>query len=168
MPKPTPTTEHSEADAKAELTQFFVNRSVTALEQSIAYLRDCDFYKSVQTKLKAGFDLTADLPELNIKDMKVEVPAIIKKLHEESVAAAMNCWNLKGGAAKVFNTTIRSHDSDDSNLLCFDVEYSANTDDGIAKVNVKTWRRNVSITVTGSDKAALLTGKRLLIAGLGS
>jgi hypothetical protein len=166
MPNPALTTDDSDYDAKAELTRFFIDRSVKALEDSIQHLCDGDFYKSVQTKLNSGVDLSDDLPELNINGMKTKTPAIIKKLHDEAMAAALNSWELKGGAAKVFNTTIRSHDSDDSNLPCFDVEYLASTDDGITKVNVKTWRRNVEVTVIGKPSAIEAASKQFVLAGM--
>lgn len=164
MPNPDLTTEHSEFDAKAELSKFFMARSTEALEQSIAHLRDCDFYKSVEAKLSAGVDLTDDLPEL--KGIEAEAPAILKKLRDEAIAAAVTCWELKAGAAKVFSTTIRTHDVEDSNIPCFDIEYSAKTDDSITKVHVSTWRRNVEVNVLGTEKAAKSAGKKLLMAGL--
>ena len=164
MPNPDLTTEFPDFDAKAELTKFFWERSVNALDESINHLRDCDFFESVHKKLSAGAELTDDLPEL--KGMEAEAPAIIKKLHDDAMTAAANCWELKAGAAKVFSTTIRTHDSEDSNIPCFDIEYSANTDDGTSKVQVTTWRRNVEINVTGNDKAAEAASKKLVMAGL--
>lgn len=166
MPKPATTTEYSEDDAKAELTLFFMNRSATALEQSIRHLRDRDFFSSVQAKLKAGADLSNDLPELNIKGMKVKAPTIINKLRDQAMTAALESWKLKGGPAKVFNTTIRTHNENDSNLLCFDVEYSSNTEEGITRVNVKTWRRNVEVVVSGNSASIQSASNRLVMAGL--
>lgn len=164
MPNPDLTTEYSDFDAKAELSKFFMDRSTEALEQSIAHLRDCEFYKSVKAKLAAGVGLTDDLPEL--KGKETEAPAILKKLREEAIAAAVNCWKLKAGAAKVFSTTIRTHDTEDSNIPCFDVEYSAKTDEDVVKVLVRTWRRNVEINVTGNSNAAEVAYKRLVLAGM--
>lgn len=164
MLNPDLTTENPDFDAKAQLTRFFWDRSVNALNESIQHLRDCDFFESVHKKLSAGAELTDDLPEL--KGMEAEAPAIIKKLHDDAMTAAVNCWELKAGAAKVFSTTIRTHDSEDSNIPCFDIEHSANTDDGITKVLVKTWRRNVDINVTGSSHASELAHKRLILAGM--
>ena len=164
MPNPAPTTDNSELDTKAQLTEFFWDRAVNALDQSIQHLRDRDFFESVQTKLSAGADLTDDLPEL--MGMEAEAPAIIKKLHNEATSAAVNCWELKAGAAKVFSTTIRTHDVEDSNIPCFDVEYSTQTDAGTTKVHVKTWRRNIEINVTGNEKAAKAASQGLMMAGL--
>lgn len=164
MPNPAPTTDNSELDTKAQLTEFFWDRAVNALNESIEHLRDRDFFESVQTKLSAGADLTDDLPEL--MGMEAEAPAIIKKLHNEATSAAVNCWELKAGAAKVFSTTIRTHDVEDSNIPCFDVEYSTQTDAGTTKVHVKTWRRNIEINVTGNAKATKAATQNLMVAGL--
>lgn len=164
MPNPDLTTEHSEFDAKTELSKFFMARGTEALEQSIAHLRDRDFYASVEAKLSAGVDLTGELPEL--KGIEAEAPAILKKLRDEAIAASVNCWELKAGAAKVFSTTIRTHDVEGSNISCFDVEYSTQTDAGSTKVHVKTWRRNVEIDVVSDAKAAKAASKKLTLAGL--
>ena len=164
MPNPAPTTDNSELDTKAQLTEFFWDRAVNALNESIEHLRNRDFFESVQTKLSAGADLTDDLPEL--MGMEAEAPAIIKKLHNEATSAAVNCWELKAGAAKVFSTTIRTHDVEDSNIPCFDVEYSTQTDAGTTKVHVKTWRRNIEINVTGNAKATKAATQNLMVAGL--
>ena len=164
MPNPAPTTDNSELDTKAQLTEFFWDRAVNALDQSIQHLRDRDFFESVQMKLLAGADLTDDLPEL--KGMEAEAPAIIEKLHNEAMSAAVDCWELKAGAAKVFSTTIRTHDVEDSNIPCFDVEYSAKTIEGTAKVKITTWRRNVEINIVSNDKAAKASSEKLLMAGM--
>lgn len=164
MPYPNLTTEYPEFDAKAQLTKFFWERSVNALNESIQHLCECDFFESVHKKLSAGAELTDDLPEL--KGMEAEAPAIIKKLHDDAMTAAANCWELKAGAAKVFSTTIRTHDSEDSNIPCFDIEHSANTDAGIAKVHVRTWRRNIQIDVIGNQKATKAASQKLMMAGL--
>lgn len=45
--------------------------------------------------------------------------------------------------------------------------FSAKTDDGIAKVHVTTWRRNVEINITGNESALKAASKKLVMAGLG-
>lgn len=161
---PDLTTDYSDYDAKAELTKFFWDRSVDALEQSIQHLCDCDFYTSIEKKLAAGVDLSKDLPEL--KGNESEAPAILKKLHDAAMTAAVNGWELKGGAAKVFSTSIRAKETEDSKIPSFDIQYSATTDEGITKVHVTTWRRNIEVNVSGNDKAAEAASKKLLMAGM--
>lgn len=168
MPNPAPTTEYCGYDAKAELTKFFFDRSVNALEQSIKHMRDASFYQSVQNKLADGTDLSTDLPQLNIKGVKEKAPAIVQKLSEDAITALNSVWELKAGAAKVFRTSIRSHIADDSNIPCFDVEYSAVTDNGAAKVLVKTWRRNVVVKIFGNALASETAHKQLVISGIQS
>ena len=165
MPIPDLTTDYSDYDAKAELTKFFWDRSVKALEQSIQHLCDRDFYHSAQEKLKAGVDLSEDLPEIK-KLSSDQVLSALEALEAESIANIESAWTLKAGAAKVFNTSFRSREVPDSNIPCFDIEYSATTADGIAKIHVTTWRRNVEINVLGTDKVAEAATNKLLMAGL--
>jgi len=165
MPIPDLTTDYSDYDAKAELTKFFWDRSVKALEQSIQHLCDRDFYHSAQEKLKAGVDLSEDLPEIK-KLSSDQVLSAIEALEAESTASIESAWTLKAGAAKVFSTSFRSNEVPDSNIPSFDIEYSAKTADGIAKVHVTTWRRNVEIVLKGTYKAAEAASKKLLVAGI--
>lgn len=165
MPIPALTTDYSDYDAKAELSKFFWDRSVNALEQSIQHLCDRDFYKSAQEKLKAGVDLGEELPEIKTLSSN-QVLSALEALEAESIANVESTWTLKGGAAKVFSTSFRSSEVPDSNIPSFDIEYSANTDNGIAKVHVTTWRRNVDIYVMGTDKAVEAASKKLVMAGM--
>lgn len=165
MPIPDLTTDYSEYDAKAELTKFFWDRSVNALEQSIQSMCDRDFYQAAKEKLKAGTDLSDELPEIR-KLSSGQVLSALEALHAESIANMESAWTLKSGAAKVFSTSFRTSEVPDSNIPSFDIEYSAKTDDGIAKVHVTTWRRNLEINITGNDKALDATSKKLVMAGL--
>jgi hypothetical protein len=165
MPNPALTTDYSDSDAKAELTKFFWDRSINALEQSIQHLCDRDFYTAVQDKLKAGADLSEELPEIKRLSSN-QILSVLESLEAESIASIESAWTLKAGASQAFSTSFRSSKVADSNIPCFDIEYSANTDDGIAKVHVTTWRRNVDINITGTDKAAEAASKKLLMAGL--
>lgn len=165
MPNPVPTTDCSEVDAKGQLTEFFWDRAVNALNESIEHLRDRDYYDTARKKLGSGIDLSDDLPEIK-KLTDHLVLSELEELHAESIASIQNSWSLKGKAGKVFSPTIRIHEVEDSNIPCFDVEYSAQTDAGTTKVHVKTWRRNIEINVTGNEKAAKAATQELMMAGL--
>lgn len=165
MPNPVPTTECSEGDPKAELTEFFWGRAVNALNESIEHLRDRDYYDAARKKLESGIDLSDDLPVIK-KLTDLQVLTELEALHAESVANIQNAWTLKSGAGNVFSTTIRTHDVEDSNIPCFDVEYSTQTDEGITKVHVKTWRRNIEINVTGNAEATKAATQELMMAGM--
>lgn len=165
MPNPAPTTDNSELDTKAQLTEFFWDRAVNALNESIEHLRDRDYYDAARKKLELGIDLSDDLPEIK-KLTDHLVLSELEELHAESIASIQNSWSLKGKAGKVFSPTIRIHEVEDSNIPCFDVEYSAQTDAGTTKVHVKTWRRNIEINVTGNEKAAKAASQGLMMAGL--
>lgn len=165
MPNPAPTTDYSEIDHKAQLTQFFWDRAVNALNASIQHLRECDYYDAARKKLESGKDLSDDLPVIK-KLTDHLVLTELEDLHAKSIASIQNAWTLKGGAGKVFSSTIRTHDVEDSNIPCFDVEYSAQTDAGTTKVHVKTWRRNIEIDVIGNATATKAASQKLMIAGL--
>lgn len=165
MSLPALTTNDSDYDAKAELAKFFWDRSVDALEQSIQHLCDRDFYKSAQEKLNAGIDLSDELPEIK-KLTNDQVLSVIEALYVESIANVESAWTLKSGAAKVFSTSFRSSEMPGTNIPSFAIEYSANTNDGIAKVYVTTWRRNVDIKVVGNIAALEIASRHLVISGM--
>jgi len=167
MPKPAPTTEYSIVDAKTELTQFFMDRSVKALEDSIQHMCDYVYYKDAQQKIENGTDLSDELPEIK-KITNANVLSVLTSLQETASADVTKTWELKGGAGKVFSSTIRINKSSDSNIPCFDVEYVADTDFGLVKVHVDTWRRNVEVNISGSEQAAEASSKKLLMAGMGT
>lgn len=167
MPNPAHTTDYSDYDAKAELAKFFHDRSVKALEDSIQCLCDRDYYKAAQLKIENGADLSDELPEIK-KLTTANVLSVLTALQDTASKDVTNTWELKGGADKVFSSTVRVNESSDSNIPCFDVEYVTETDHGHAKVKVTTWRRNVEVNVLGSVEAAEAASKKLLMAGMKS
>lgn len=165
MPIPDLTTDYSDYDAKAELAKFFHDRSVKALEDSIQYLCDRDYYKTAQLKIENGADLSDELPEIK-KLTTAKVLSVLTSLQETASTDVTKTWELKGGAGKVFSSSVRVNESSDSNIPCFDVEYITDTAHGHAKVHVTTWRRNVEVQVIGTAEAAEAASKKLLMAGM--
>ena len=133
----------------------------------IALLQERNLYEHALKKLEQGADLSSDLPEL-----KAVKPAVAKKVMQRMVAdadkATSSTWELSSNVAKLFHTTIRSHIDEMSLLPCFDVEYKAETAKGVVKIMVKTWRRNVTVTVDGVASLLDLLHGQIVIAGMKS
>lgn len=161
----TPQATTSLSQSHDELLRLFTNWAHASFEKSIDCVNERDFYLHVQKKLDAKVDLTDDLPEL--KTLKAsDAKAVVKRMMKQAGGAAEAEWELKPAVAKLFRTTIRSHQDDLSLLPCFDVEYKATTTKGDVTVAVKTWRRNVDVTISGNGPACELLHGQIVIAGM--
>jgi hypothetical protein len=149
----------------AALEKLFTNWANASFEKSIECFNEHGFYQHVMAKLDAGADLSQDLPELkNVKNNIAK--ATVKKLAKQAVEGVDAAWALPSSVAKLFRTTIRSNNNDQSLLPCFDVEYKAETAKGAVRIAVKTWRRNVTVTVDGQTAALDLLHGQVVIAGM--
>lgn len=161
----TTSTATTKVDTCEALRLHFENNAITALGKVITLLQERDLYAHALKKLEQGADLSADLPE--IKDVK---PAVAKKVMQRMIAdaekAASRVWELSSSVGKLFHTTIRSGSDEMSLLPCFDVEYKAETAKGIVKIAVKTWRRNVDVTIDGKASACDLLHGQVVMAGM--
>ena len=161
----TTSTATTKVDTGEALRLHFENNAIAALGKVITLLQERDLYAHALNKLEQGVDLSADLPE--IKDVK---PAVAKKVMQRMVAdadkAASSAWELSSIVAKLFHTTVRSHKDEMSLLPCFDVEYKAEAANGIVRIAVKTWRRNVTVEVRGGTDAIHAAHEQMVIAGL--
>jgi hypothetical protein len=161
----TTSTATTKVDTGEALRLHFENNAITALGKVITLLQERDLYAHALKKLEKGVDLSADLPEI-----KVVQPAVAKKVMQRMVADAEKAtfvvWELSSNVGKLFHTTIRSHSDEMSLLPCFDVEYKAETAKGVVKIAVKTWRRNVAVTVDGKSAATDLLYGQVVTAGM--
>jgi hypothetical protein len=149
----------------AALEKLFTNWANASFEKSIECFNELGFYQHVTAKLDAGADMSQDLPEL--KSVKSNVAkATVKKLAKQAAEGVDAAWALPSSVAKLFRTTIRSDNDDQSLLPCFDVEYKAETAKGVVKIAVKTWRRNVTVAVDGQTAALDLLHGQVVIAGM--
>ena len=163
----TPQAMTSLSQSHDELLRLFTNWANASFEKSIDCVNERDFYLHVQKKLDAKVDLTDDLPEL--KTLKAsDAKAVVKRMMKQAAGAVEAEWELKPSVAKLFRTTIRSRQNATSLLPCFDVEYKATTKQGDVTVAVKTWRRNVSVTVDGKIAALDLLHGQVVMAGMAS
>jgi hypothetical protein len=161
----TTSTATTKVDTGEAVRQFFESNAIAALGKVITLLQERDLYAHALKKLEQGADLSADLPEL-----KNVTPAVAKKVMQRMVAdadkAASSAWELSSNVAKLFHTTVRSHSDKMSLLPCFDVEYKAETARGAVKVALKTWRRNVIVTINEEAAAIDEINAKLVLAGL--
>lgn len=161
----TTSTATTKVDTGEALRLHFENNAITALGKVITLLQERDLYAHALKKLEQGVDLSADLPE--IKDVQ---PAVAKQVMQRMVAdaekATFTVWELSSNLGKLFHTTIRSHSDEMSLLPCFDVEYKAETAKGVVKIAVKTWRRNVTVTIDGKTPAMDLLHGQVVMAGM--
>ena len=161
----TNSTATTEFDVREALRQHFHNNAIAALDQVIVLLQQRDFYEHVLKKLEQRVDLSDDLPEL-----KTVKPAVAKKVIQRLFAGAdkavASTWELSSNVSKLFDTTIKKRCDDMSLLPCFDVEYKAETAKGVVKIAIKTWRRNVTLTVAGNAAALDLLYAQYVLAGM--
>jgi hypothetical protein len=147
------------------LRKHFENNAVAALGKVVVLLQDSSLYAHALKKLEQGVDLSADLPK--IKDVK---PAIAKKVMKRLVAdaekATFTFWELSSNVGKIFRTTIRLQCDEQSLVTCFDVNCKSYTAKGAVVIAVKTWRRNVNVTVDGRVAALDLLHGQFVIAGM--
>lgn len=161
----TTSTATTKVDTGEALRQFFENNAITALGKVIVLLQERDLYAHALKRLEQGADLSAELPEI-----KVVTPAVAKQVMQRMIAdadkATSSVWELSTNVGKLFHTTIRSRNQEMSLLPCFDIEYKAETANGIVKIAVKTWRRTASVTVEGKVAALDLLHGQVIMAGM--
>jgi hypothetical protein len=151
MTGPTATTGFSATHD--ELKDFFENHAKIAFDLCWDAHCRADFYSKLLADVQKGRVLSDELPEAKGLPPSV-VKTVIQKQLKQAVAAAESAWELSGDIAREFRTTIRSALPEGETIPQYDVEYQAKNTLESAKVRTKTWRRNVSVEVTGS-KAAL-------------
>jgi len=161
MTTPTATTEF---DAREALRQHFEKNGLANFEKTIKSLQELDFYKHVLAKLDQGVDLSDELPELrnlNIQSAK----KIVKQLIADVEKAATLVWE---NPFKLFSTSVRYSIDKSSLLPCFDVLYTAKVSNESVKIALKTWRRNLTVTVDGKEAACETVHGQLVMAGIRS
>ena len=145
----TTSTATTEFDAREALRQHFEKNGLANFEKTIKSLKELDFYKHVLAKLEQGVDLSDELPEL--RKLKIQsAKKIVKQLIAESEKAATIVWV---SPFKLFSTSVRFRIDESSLLPRFDVIYTAKVSGDAVKIALKTWRRNLTISVEGKEAA---------------
>jgi hypothetical protein len=147
----TISTATTEFDAREALRQHFEKNALTAFESCIEFLKQRDFYLHALHKLEQGDDLTTELQELKLVS-KSTAKKICKQLAKDAEKSAMSVWDLNLNLSKLFKTTKQSIRDEYSLLPLFHIEYRADAKYGAVRLNVKTFRRNLTIDVEGVEK----------------
>ena len=87
----------------------------------------------------------------------------LKQLIAESEKAATLVWE---SPLKLFSTSVRSSIDESSLLPCFDVLYTAKVSGDAVKIALKTWRRNLTVSVEGKEAACETVHGQLVLAGI--
>jgi hypothetical protein len=154
-----------EFNAREALQRYFESNALTAFSNYIEFHNQRDFYLHALSKIEQGVELSAELPELKLVK-KTTAQKICRQLAKDAEKAAISAWELNSSLNKIFHTTIRFNQIDQGLLPSFDVEYKAETTKGMLRIAVKTWRRNVTVTINGKDAALDLLHGQLVMAGM--
>lgn len=147
----TTSTATTEFNAREALRQHFEKNAITAFNNCIELLRQRDFYLHALSKIEQGADLTTELQELKLVS-KSTAKKICKLLAKDAEKSAMSVWDLNLNLSKLFKTTKQSIMDEYSLLPLFHIEYHSDAKYGAVRLNVKTFRRNLTIDVEGVEK----------------
>ena len=156
-------TTTTDFQARKELEQHFHANAVAAFDVFIQQQNEQQFYLHVLEKLKQDKDLTTELPELKNLTKSAAV-RVCEQMAQQAEISAAQVWQLAANTKSLFTTTIREVKTPQSLLACFEVEYKAKHVQ--ASINIKTHRRNITVTVIGSDSAAEQLHKEFITAQL--
>ena len=158
----TTATATTEFDAREALRLYFEQNGLANFEKTIKLLQELNFYKHVLAKLEQGVDLSDELPEL--RKLKIQsAKKIVKQLIAESEKAATLVWK---SPIKIFTTSVRSSIDESSLLPSFDVLHTAKVSGGTVKIALKTWRRNLTVSVEGKAATCETVHGQLVLTGL--
>ena len=135
-----------------ELKDYFENHASIAFDRCWEAHTKADFYAKLLGDVQKGRVLSEELPEAKGLPPSI-VKTVIQKQHKQAVAATESAWELSGDITKEFRTTLRSALPDGESIPQYDIEYQAKNTRESARVMIKTWRRNTSVEVIGSDAA---------------
>jgi hypothetical protein len=140
----------AEKPVREQLQELFEQMAQRSFAVSMNSLNRVNFYDGVIVRLESGGDISEDVPETTGLSQD-EVVAVARKLRQQAAGAAISAWELSAALAGSCRTTIRSVDVEDELIPQYDVEHLAKTSEGPVRIGVKTWRRNITVEVVGSD-----------------
>ena len=141
-----------EKNIRQQMQDEFESLTRTSFANCMDALNKVDFYQLVLRRLEQGTSIEDDVPE--VKDHSPEhVKQVVLNLISMATVAAKDAWLLSSRYAGAFETTIRSNLPEGELIPQYDVEHVGQTDAGIVKVKIKSWRRNLEVVIVGSNKA---------------
>jgi hypothetical protein len=138
-------------EARLELEKRFDEWARESFTHSLEAMNTATFYRTVLRRLDDKTDITDEVPEM-IGMKEQDVRDVVQSLHSKSKNEMTQTWELDSKYQSCIVTTIRSVTPTDELLPQYDVEYAGKDDYAGAKVRVKTWRRNLTVDVIGTDK----------------
>ena len=162
MATPTLTTEKP---VREQLHELFLQMAHRSLAASMHSLNRVNFYDVVIARVEAGGCIAEDVPEASGLS-QAEVVAVARKLRQQAAGAAISAWELSTALVSSFRTTVRSVEVVDELIPQYDVEHLADTEEGQVRIGIKTWRRNISVEVVGSDAGVNALNAQMALAAL--
>lgn len=138
-------------EARLELEKRFDEWARVSFTKALEAMNTATFYKTVLRRLDDKTDITDEVPEMVGMDEQ-DVRDVVQSLHNKSKNEMTETWELDAIYQPCFLTTVRSVTPANELLPEYDVEYAGKGDYAGAKVRVKTWRRNLTVEVIGTDK----------------
>ena len=155
----------AEKSVREQLHELFIAMAQRSFDACMESQNRVNFYDGVIKRVEAGGDISADVPEVTDKSV-AEVVAVARKLRQQAAGAAISAWELSAALAGSFRTTVRSVDAERELIPQFDVEHVADTEVGQVRINIRTWRRNISVEVVGSDAGVNALNAQMALAAL--
>jgi hypothetical protein len=162
MATPTLTTEKP---VREQLRELFFQMAKKSFDLAMVSLNKANFYDVVIRRLAEGADISEDIPEAK-KMSAAEVITVARQQRQQSASAVDSAWELSTALAGSFRTTVRSVEEEGELIPKYDVEHVSETEEGQARISIKTWRRNISVEVQGSDAAINALNAQMAMAAL--
>lgn len=154
-----------EKPVRDQLQELFVQMAQRSFAASIESLNRVNFYDGVIARVKDSGDISDDVPEARGL-AQAEVVAVARKLRQQAASAAVSAWELSTALARSFRTTVRSVELEDELIPQYDVQHVAETAEGQVRIGIKTWRRNITVEVNGSDAGVNALNAQMVLAAL--
>jgi hypothetical protein len=161
------TNSTSTTESSSNIEKLFNANAIKSFDYCLDYVNELSLYEHALVKIEGDIDLQADLPAIN-KVTKEQAKASVKKLIDSAIRSIESSWSLDTKYAKLFRTTVRFNNPNDSALPCFDIEHKAKNEHGDVKIQIKTWRRNLEVKVIGKEKAIEMLHGQLVMSGFKS
>jgi hypothetical protein len=154
-----------EKPVREQLQELFLQMAQRSFAASMDSLNRANFYDGVIARVEAGGDISEDVPEAQGLP-QAEVVAVARKLRQQAGSAAISAWELSTALAESFRTTVRSVEVEDELIPKYDVEHLAEIAEGQIRIGIKTWRRNITVEVVGSDAGVNALNAQMALAAL--
>jgi len=155
----------AEKPVREQLQELFMQMAHRSFAASMDSLNRVNFYYGVIASVETCGDISEEVPEARGLP-QAEVLAVARKLRQQYASAAVSAWELSAALAGSFRTTVRSAEVEDELIPQYDVEHLAETSEGQVRIGIKTWRRNITVDIAGSDAGVNALNAKITLATL--